>query len=244
MDNYYIFNDDISFMSKEMLSCASKANTMWQGGNQWSAFDTYLTFFRYIAKFDLDYSKYDHWEKLALHSGPRIVHKDFCIISDRPEIIKVDEDHRPHCEDGPFCRWRDGSAIYAWHGTYVPAKWIECRDEIDPMEILRETDVEKRAAGMAILGHRMLPALYKRGRAKIIDDSGIASLGKLVRVNLGEDLGTGLYLVAECPRNGTIMEGVPNVSEIDGLPIETAIAAQAWRIGDPASEYQHPPRRT
>jgi len=31
---------------------------------------------------------------------------------------------------------------------------------------------------------------------------------------------------------------------IDNLPIETALHAQAWRIGDALSEYQHPPRRT
>lgn len=46
------------------------------------------------------------------------------------------------------------------------------------------------------------------------------------------------------PRNGLICEGVPHVSDIDGLPIETAIAAQAWRIGDPASEFEIPPVRT
>jgi len=47
-----------------------------------------------------------------------------------------------------------------------------------------------------------------------------------------------------CPRNGEIFEGVPFVSDIDGLPINTALAAQAWRIGDPQSEYQHNPVRT
>jgi len=41
-----------------------------------------------------------------------------------------------------------------------------------------------------------------------------------------------------------IVEGVPRVSDIDGLPIDTALAAQAWRIGDPLSEYVHPPMRT
>jgi len=214
---------------------------MWQGGNQWSAWDSFLTFFRHIAKLPLDYSKYDHWEQLSLHSGPRIIHPDFCMISDRPEVLLVDDQNRPHCDNGPFCRWRDGSAIYAWHGTFVPAKWIEQRETIEPAEILRERDVELRAAGAAIVGWaRMLSVL----KCKVIDDSGSPDVGQLIELTLPGLDEPGRFLKAACPRNGIIVEGVPYVSDIDNLPINTAIAAQAWRIGDPQSEYAHPPMRT
>jgi hypothetical protein len=217
------------------------AYNMWQGGNQWPAWDSYLTFFRHVAKLPLDYSKYDHWEQLALHSGPRIMHPDFCMISDRPDVMLVDDQNRPHCETGPFCRWRDGSAIYAWHGTFVPAKWIEQRATLDPIEVIRAENVEQRAAGAAIVGWpKMLSVL----NCKIIDDSGSPDIGQLIELTLPGLDEPGRFLKAHCPRNGIIVEGVPHISEIDRLPIDTAIAAQAWRIGDPQAEYAHPPMRT
>jgi hypothetical protein len=81
-------------------------------------------------------------------------------------------------------------------------------------------------------------------QAKTINDSGSDDVGALIELTLPGLAEPGRFLKARCPRNGLIVEGVPRVSEIDGLPIETAIAAQAWRIGDPQSEYVHPPQRT
>ena len=79
---------------------------------------------------------------------------------------------------------------------------------------------------------------------KVIDDSGSSDIGELIEVKLPDLPNPGRFLKAYCPRNGIICEGVPNVSDIDGLPIDTALAAQAWRIGDPQSEYMHPKTRT
>lgn len=79
---------------------------------------------------------------------------------------------------------------------------------------------------------------------RVINDSGSPDIGELVEVRIPGLPEPGRYLRARCPRNGVIMEGVPRVSDIDGLPIETALHAQAWRIGDPLSDYQHPPQRT
>jgi hypothetical protein len=97
---------------------------MRDGGNQWSGWPSYLSFFRHVAKLEIDYSKWDHYEQAALHSGPRWMHPEFCIVSDRPEVLLVDEENRPHCETGPFCKWRDGSRLYAIHGVYVPENAI------------------------------------------------------------------------------------------------------------------------
>ena len=169
------------------------------------------------------------------------MHPDFCMISDRPEILTVDDQNRPHNEVGPFCRWRDGSALYSWHGARVPARWIEQRDTLDPAEVLKEKNVEIKSAGVSIIGmSRMFDILG----GKVIDDSGDDDIGQLVEVTLPGLPEPGRYLRASCPRNGTIMEGVPHVSDIDGLPINTALAAQAWRIGEPQSQYAHPSSRT
>jgi len=99
---------------------------MWQGGNQWSGYDAYLSFFQDVVGLDLpEYGAYQHWRTLTERSGPRIMHPDFCMISDRPELLTIDSLNRPHNDAGPFCRWRDGTALYSVHGVRVPAWLIE-----------------------------------------------------------------------------------------------------------------------
>jgi hypothetical protein len=134
---------------------------MWQGGNQWSAWDSYLSFFRHVAKLKLaEYDKWQHWEAASLHGGPRLMHPEFCIVSDRPEVLRVDEQNRPHCADGPFCRWRDGSALYSFHGIRVPQYVIERPDLITVQKIESETNSEVRRV-----------MVEKYGQARYLQDS-------------------------------------------------------------------------
>lgn len=134
------------------LACASSIYRLWQGGNQWSGVDTLLSFLRHIAQLPLDYSKWQHWESASIHGGPRVMHENFCMVSDRPETLRVDEQNRPHCDDGPFCRWRDGSALYAWHGVRTPAWIIEHPELITPAKIEAESNAEVRCVEMEKYG--------------------------------------------------------------------------------------------
>ena len=117
---------------------------MWNGGNQWSDYPAFLSFFRHIAEIALDYSKWEHYETLALVSGPRILHAKFAMVSDRPEVLTVDAQNRPHCDDGPFCRWRDGTALYAVHGVRVPRSVVERPETITVARIDAEQNAEVR----------------------------------------------------------------------------------------------------
>jgi len=122
------------------LACAQSIWRIGQGGNQWSAWDSYLTFFRDVVGLKLpEYDAYKHYSDLSELSGPRLVHADFCMISDRPELLTVDEQNRPHNETGPFCRWRDGSALYAIHGVRVPA-WVVLHHERITVDSIHKED--------------------------------------------------------------------------------------------------------
>ena len=162
-------------------------------------------------------------------------------LSDRPAFIKRDESGRLHAESGPAIQYRDGWVVHAWHGTRVPAHWLDNRASLDPNEVIKAENVEQRAAGAAICGWPKMLGVLK---AKVINDSGSDDIGQLIELTLPGLPEPGRFLKAVCPRNGIIVEGVPRVSDIDNLPIQTALHAQAWRIGDPLSEYQHPARRT
>ena len=152
------------------FKCAKDAWRMMQGGNFWSAWESYLSFFRHVAKLDIDYSKYQHWESAAIHGSCRVMHPDFCIVSDRPEILTVDEQHRPHGENGPFCKWRDGMELYAWHGTRVPQWVIENPELITPERILAEENAEVRRVMQERYGfQRFFLEMKSAGKVQQID---------------------------------------------------------------------------
>lgn len=127
--------------------------------------------------------------------------------------------------------------IYYWHGTQVPEHWIENRENIDPVEILKTENVEQRAAGAAIVGW---PKMLEVLEAKVIDSDPDPDHGDLLEVNLPGLPESGLFLRAYCKRNGLIVEGVPKISDIDGLPIKTVRAAQAWSFGQAEAEFIYP----
>ena len=148
--NWYSWTD-IAGIAKRTLGafwkggvlCAASAWRMRSGGNQWSGYAAYISFFRHVVNLPIDYSKWMHWETAA-EAGPRVMHEKFCFVSERPEVLLVDEQNRPHCEDGPFCRWRDGWALYSWHGVRTPQWVIEHPELITPDKIFDEDNAEVR----------------------------------------------------------------------------------------------------
>lgn len=163
------------------VECVRHVHNMWNGGNQWSGWVSYLSFFRHVAKLDIDYSNWDCYEKLAELSGPRVVHEKFCIISDRPELLAVNSRNQPHGENKPFCKWRDGSALYSVNGVRVPAHVVESPEKMTADQIEKETNLEVR---------RVMIDAY--GREKFILDSNSKvvhsdDFGVLYRKDLSDD---------------------------------------------------------
>jgi hypothetical protein len=89
------------------------------------------------------------------------MHAEFCIVSDRPDVLLVDDRNRPHCASGPFCRWRDGVSLYSVHGVRVPAYVIEHPDRITVKLIDDERNAEVR---------RVMLSRY--GEARYLQDAG------------------------------------------------------------------------
>jgi hypothetical protein len=187
--------------------CAQSAYRLWQGGNQWAGWDGFLTFFRDVAGLELPaHEAYKYWEALALHSGPRIMHPDFCMISDRSEILAVDSQNRPHNETGPFCRWRDGSALYALNGVRVPRWLVETpAEQIDPTAFAKEANVEVRREIVRKIG---VERLCQKLGSKMLDKSA-DGMYELHLVPLGAEVGEWPYLKMRNPSIGVYhMEAV------------------------------------
>jgi Domain of unknown function (DUF6745) len=135
---------------------------MRNGGNMWSGWVSYLSFFRHVAKLPIDYSKWQHYEAAAIHAGPRYMHEKFWIVSDRPECVHKDSRHRPHRVGGPNLRWRDGWEIYSVAGIRVPRS--VAMGEFGVAEIDEQRNAEVR---------RVMIDLYNKGDSgRYLRDSG------------------------------------------------------------------------
>lgn len=88
--------------------------------------------------------QYQVWQKIQISGAEVLMHEAFCIVSDFPEFVRLDDGNRPHCEDGPSVSWRDGSALYDWHGVRVTRQIIEAPHTLSVSQILSERNVEVR----------------------------------------------------------------------------------------------------
>ena len=127
------------------IECAMRWYSSYQGGNMWPSLDCYLTAARDILGLDLpQHEKYSVWERAAKCGGFRLMHKKFCIVSDFPERLCVDAQNRPHSEDGPSHRWRDGWELWYWHGVRVTEQIVMCSETLTVQQIEAESNAEVR----------------------------------------------------------------------------------------------------
>jgi hypothetical protein len=224
------------------LDCAKNWKSAYQGGNMWAYSASYFDAMKNVIGLDLpEFGPYQSWEDCAIHGGFRVMHEEFCIVSDFPETLKVDEENRPHCEDGPSHKWRDGWSLYHWHGTKVPEAWIMSPESITPKEVIGTADLELRAAGMQIIGWaNLLDALG----AELIDEDIDPVIGALYSVELEGLEGRHLIVKYTCPRNGVMGQPVPKINPNDDKEITTVLGAKAFLAGTTLADYLPPEIRT
>jgi len=211
------------------LACAKRWSSAYQGGNMWAGWLAYLTAFRDVLGLDIpEHQAFASYENLALHSGFRVLHEEFCIVSDFPEILLKDDQNRPHCETGPSHRWSDGYALYHWHGVAVPGEWIENKAGLTAKIALAEENVEKRRAACEIIGWAKV---LKELNAKVIDKDPDPEIGTLLEVDL-PDSGPERFIFVRC---GTGREFALPVPRDCG---DTALAANAWSYGLDKLQYR------
>jgi hypothetical protein len=123
---------------------------LYNGGSDWSAYVAYLSFFDRVCELNLPiYSKWRHYEQAAIHSGPRMMHAKFCIVSDRHIEIHLDANNLLHREDdGPAKAYGDGWKLYYWHGVCVPSDFYRW----DVERSLREENSEIRRCAIERIG--------------------------------------------------------------------------------------------
>ena len=164
---------------------------------------------------------------------------DFTIISDRPEIIKVDEALVLHCENGPAVKWRDGMEQYYWRGVNIPDAWIKDKQSITPDIALTWDNIEQRRCACEIIGwHNILhhPSL----NAKVISRHDNPEIGTLYEVDL-PDAGLIRIVKAQCATGRTFGFLVPLESETPAVGIALTYG---WTRDMPISAEDFIPKLT
>jgi hypothetical protein len=137
-------------VEREQAQKALKTAARWanatQGGNMFAKGECYLTAARDILGLRLaPHGAYAYWEQAAINGGLRWMHPKFCLVSDFPEILRVNGRNRPHAEFGPSHRWRDGWSIWTLNGVQVEQWMAEWRpDDMDARRVLQIENVDQR----------------------------------------------------------------------------------------------------
>jgi hypothetical protein len=143
----------------------------------WSGFLSYATAFRDTGWLDLpEHALLAHMEDAA-EGGFRVMHEEFCLVCDNPEILLKDAQNQPHCEDGPSHRWRDGWSLWHIHGVCVTEQIVLRPETLTLDQIDKEENAEVR---------RVMVDRY--GTQKYLSESG----AKLLHADVWHGLPRGL----------------------------------------------------
>jgi hypothetical protein len=216
------------------IDCAKRWNNVVQCGAYSGFDDAYFTAFRDVIGLKLPiFEKYKHWEQASIYGTLRVMHPNFCIVSDFPTVLKMDDQNRAHGQDGPSHRWADGFELYHWHGVRIPNEWIKTPGHLTAKMAITWQNIEQRRAACEILG--WVKVLDELG-AKVVDEDADPEIGTLLEVVL-PDAGKEKFLRVQCGTGRTFALPVPP-------EMKTAMEANAWTYGLNLDEFKVPEVRT
>jgi hypothetical protein len=145
------------------------------------------------------------WE-LAQSAGWALPHENICWVSERHNVLALDDRDRLHSLTGPACAYPDGWEIFAVHGVRVPAYVIEKPHEISVERINAERNAEVRR----VMIERYRHGEEVSGAAAFIRDAGAA------RVDHDERHGTLWHRNVEDDEPLVMVEVINSTREPDG----------------------------
>lgn len=165
--------------------------------------------------------------EMARHAGWWMPFDDLLILCERHNVLNRDAENNLHCENGPALAWPDGWKLYFWHGTNVPAEWIEDKENVDPKLALTWENIEQRRCLAEIIGW---DKVLEKLDSVTIDKDSDPEMGELIEVNL-PDSGRERFLRVRCGTGRNFTLPVPP-------EMKTAVEANAWTYGIDAKDLK------
>ena len=207
-------------VKREAIKRIASWYSHYNGGSEWASWCCYLSFVRDVVGWESKtHENYTHYENAAIHGGPRFLHKNFALLSDRANTRKINEQNQLHCEDGPALAWNCGTKKWLINGVKVDEQ-IVMRPETQTIETI---DNEKNSDVRAIRIDRFgWPRYLKESKSKCISERRNdieGTLEALYRTSSGEQ-----RLVVTCPTGRIFALGVPSEAT-------DCVTAQHWLSG-------------
>lgn len=211
------------------------------GGAWWLGWNAYTSFFRDVCALGLPGDLWDRdraYAEAQTAAGWWWPHRRFVMVCDRPAEVHREQaaprgwgSHRLHRADGPALRYRDGWALWYWHGTRVPQHVIEQPERITAHQVLAERNAEVRRVMLERMG---IGRFVRDADPEVLDTDtdGAGQPRRLLAVDVDWVRG-GRMVVCQvrCPSTGhEYLLPVPPETR-------TCRAAVAWTMGLHASEY-------
>ncbi|MDI6788003.1 MAG: hypothetical protein QME51_06500, partial [Planctomycetota bacterium] len=171
---------------KFLLECCRRWNNVCQGGNMWGGFLSWADACKNVLGLTglQCWDKFDAYEQAGIHGGFRVMHREFCIVSEFP--IKISR--RKHCEDGPTHEWRDGFKIYHLNNVMVPGWLVDTpADKLNPELALTERNADVQREIIRKIGaERMLNHCNAQTMDEYKDKTGYTY--KLMNMAIGNNI--------------------------------------------------------
>jgi len=194
-----------------------------QGGNMWAPHDCYITAFRDVLGLRLpEYEKYHFSEEAALYGGFRVVLPELCVVSDFPDILRVDSQWRPNCGDGPSHRWSDGWELWHLDGIQADEQLVLRPKTQTLQQIDGELNEDRKAIRIERYGW---PEYLGASGAQLVDER--QNFVEGTREALYRQRSGHLRLVVTCPTGRH-----PYALRVGDNHIVTCEQAQNWLAGE------------
>jgi hypothetical protein len=165
------------------------------------------------------------------------------VLTDRPTVLRRDDEGRLHSADGPALAYMDGYLMYAWHGIRVPG-WVIQNPNVEQALAERNTEV-RRAAFEAIGWDKVIDHLGAKPIDVCPDPSNFPHELQLYKLPdtanpYGQPVNLLLMTNGSPDRDGSLRR----YGETVPPSIKSALDAAAWQFGLKPDVYQQLARRT
>jgi len=204
----------------------------WVGGWYWGS-PAYVSFFTDVCELELDpeiQKRAEAYRKTAESATWWWPHKDFCMVCDRPKILKRDSTGKLHSLDGPAIAWPNFELYYI-HGVSFDAEMYAkiTSGSMAFKEIIALENIEHRMIALKLMD---AVTLLKDAKAKLLNKSKSGNELYLIK-NLFSS--PAYFLKYQCPSTARVyVSGVPPEIGIEA----DADQAMAWKFRLKVNEYK------
>ena len=171
---------------------------------------------------------------VAVSAGWWWPYEEAVIMTERPCLLKLDDQGRLHSTTSAAIQYPDGWGVWEVRGVRIPQEWIEKPETLTPEVCLTWPNVEQRRVAVTLIGwEKLLAGLSNK---ITVDKDQDPQIGTLFQVDLPEAPNS-RFLQVRCGTGRDFVLPVPQ-------EMTTALEANAWTYSMKPSDYKKLQGRT